>query len=100
LELREQKEWEDGENEGPYYLCMLFMDINEIISLKIMNWVGHAAYMVEVRSSYTILSKIVTRRKHERLCTVQGMHWGMLVGSCKLGNKLLGSRKVGKLIAS
>jgi hypothetical protein len=73
LELREQKQWEDGENEGPYYLCMLFMDINEIISLKIMNCVGQAAYMVDVRNSYTTLSKNVRRRNHSRDCTVQGI---------------------------
>jgi len=73
LELREQKQWEDGENEGPYYLCILFVDINEIISLKIMNWVGHAAYMVDVKNSYTILSKNVRRRNHSRDRTVQGI---------------------------
>jgi len=56
LELREKNQQSDGENEGPYYLCMLFVDINEIISLKIMNWVGHAAHMMDERNSYTILS--------------------------------------------
>jgi hypothetical protein len=73
LELREKKQGEDGENEGPYFLYILFMDINEIISLKIMNWVGHATHMVDVRNSYTILSKNMKRRPLERLCTVQGI---------------------------
>jgi len=63
---REKKQREDGENEGPYYLCMLFMDINEIISLKIMIWVGHAAHVMDERNSYTILSKNVKRRNHSR----------------------------------
>jgi hypothetical protein len=49
---------------GPYYLDI--MDINETISLKIMNWVGHAAHMVDMRNSYTILSKNVKRRNHSR----------------------------------
>jgi len=66
LELREKKQRKDEENEGPYYLCMLFMDINEIINLKIMNWVGHATHMMDERNSYTILSKNVKRRNHLR----------------------------------
>lgn len=57
MELREKKQQEDGENEITFYLCVIFMDINEIISLNIMNLVRHAAHMVDVRNSYTILSK-------------------------------------------
>lgn len=66
MELRENKQREDGENEGPSYLCTLFMDNNEIISLKIMNWVGHATHIVDERNSYAILSKNVKIRNHSR----------------------------------
>jgi len=52
--------------EKSVYLYILFMDINEIIRLKIMNWVGHATHMVDVKNSYTILSKNVKKRNHSR----------------------------------